>query len=62
VNAGRSTTTTSSGSYSLTGLLQSRVTVNISAGNYVSQWKGLVLLTGQPLSFQLTPTPALRGL
>ena len=52
-NAGKSATTTSSGSYTFTGLLQSGFTVNVSAGGYASQSKGVTLTSNQTLSFQL---------
>src|SRR5437762_1124451 len=52
-NAGRSTTTDSSGNYSLTGLQQSGFTVNVSADNYQPQSKGMTLTSNQTLSFQL---------
>jgi len=52
-NAGKSTTTDSSGNYSFIGLQQSGFTVNVSASHYVSQSKGVTLTSNQSLSFQL---------
>jgi hypothetical protein len=56
VNARKSTTTSSSGSYSLTGLQQSGFTVNVSANNYLSQSMGVTLTSNQTLSFGLNRT------
>jgi hypothetical protein len=62
VNAGKSTTTSSSGSYSFTGLLQSGFTVNVSATNYLTQSKSVTLTSNQTLSFSLAPVfPNLIG-
>ena len=57
-NAGKATTTDSSGTYGLTGLQPSGFTVNASASLYVSQPKGVTLAANQTLSFQLTRQPS----
>ena len=54
VNAGKSATTSSSGSYSVTELQQSGFTVGASCSNCVSQSKSVTLTSNQTLSFQLT--------
>jgi hypothetical protein len=56
-NTGRSTTTSGSGDYSLTGLAASGFTVVASATNYVAVGKGVTLTSSQTVDFQLTPTP-----
>jgi hypothetical protein len=61
VNAGKSTTTSSSGSYSFTGLQPGGFTVTISASNYASQSKGVGVTSNQALSFQLYPRFLLAG-
>lgn len=53
-NAGKSTTTDTSGSYSFTGLQQSGFTVNVSADGYFSSSKGVTLTSNQTVSFHLT--------
>jgi hypothetical protein len=53
VNAGKSTATSTSGSYTFTGLQQAGMTVNVSAANYVAQSKGVTLTSNQTLSFQM---------
>ena len=57
VNAGRSATTSSNGSYSLTGLSTSGFTLSASATNFVSVGKPVTLTSSQTVDFQLTPTP-----
>jgi hypothetical protein len=61
VNAGKSTTTGSSGSYSFAGLQPGGFTVTISASNYASQSKGVGLTLNQTLLFQLYPGISLTG-
>jgi hypothetical protein len=56
-NAGKSTTTTSGGAYSLAGLAVAGQTVNASATNYVATSKGVSTTSNQTLDFQLAPTP-----
>src|SRR5262245_36091295 len=56
-NAGKSTTTDTSGTYSLTGLQQSGFTVNLSAANYISQSLGVMLTSNQTLNSSLRPQP-----
>jgi hypothetical protein len=53
-NAGRSTTTSGSGAYSLTGLQQSGMTVNVSADGYVTTAQGVTLTSNQTLNFRMT--------
>jgi Carboxypeptidase regulatory-like domain len=57
-NAGRSTRTDASGTYSFTKLQQSGFTVKASAISYVSQSNGVTLTSDQTLSFQLTRQPS----
>jgi hypothetical protein len=56
-NAGRSTTTDSGGSYSLTGLQVAGFTVNATATNYQPLGHSVVLTSNQTVDFVLTPTP-----
>lgn len=56
-NAGRSTTTSSAGSYSFTGLAVSGMTVNASATNYIATSRGVTLTSSQTVDFQLAPIP-----
>ena len=55
-NANRSTTTSSTGEYSLTGLLASGMTVNASATNYVAQSLAVTFTASQVMPFFLAPT------
>jgi hypothetical protein len=63
-NAGKSTTTNASGTYSFTELQQSSFTVNVSATNYISESRVVTLTSNQTLhaneDFDLRPlvTPA----
>jgi len=52
-NSGKAAATDSLGNYSLAGLQQSGFTVNVSAGNYLPQSKGVTLTSNQSLLFQL---------
>jgi hypothetical protein len=56
-NAGKSTTTASSGVYSFTGLAVAGQTVSASATFYTSASKGVSTTSNQTLDFQLAPTP-----
>jgi len=56
-NAGKSTTTSSSGSYSIAGLVPSGMTVSASATNYTAISKPVTVTGAQTLDFQLTATP-----
>ncbi len=62
-NAGKSTTTGSSGAYSLAGLAVAGQTVNASASFYTAASKGVSTTSNQTLDFQLAPVPlfALAG-
>jgi hypothetical protein len=55
-NAGKSTTTDSSGNYRFMGLQQAGFTVSASASEYAPQSRGVTLTSNQTLSFQLTLT------
>lgn len=52
-NAGKSTTTNSSGNYTLSGLQQSGFTIRATANDYVAAEKSLTLTANTTLSFQL---------
>jgi hypothetical protein len=56
-NAGKSTSSASSGAYSFSGLAVAGQTVSASATNFVSLSKGVSTTSNQTLDFQLTPTP-----
>lgn len=56
-NQGRSTTTSSTGTYSLATLTASGFTASASATNFVSLGKGVNLTSSQTVDFQLAPTP-----
>jgi hypothetical protein len=55
-NANRTTTTSSTGEYSLSGLLASGMTVNASATNYVAQSLAVTFTASQVMPFFLAPT------
>ena len=57
-NAGRSTATTSSGAYSLTGLTPSNANVFVSAGCYADTGKGVYINGTNSLDFTMDPAPA----
>ena len=56
-NANKSTTTSSTGAYALTGLAVSGMTVNASASFYTAASKGVTLTSSQSVDFQLAPIP-----
>ena len=56
-NAGKSATTSSSGSYSFTGLQSSGFTVNAAATNYSPSSKGVTLTSNSTLNFNLQSVP-----
>lgn len=56
-NTGKSTTTDSSGNYTLTELQPSEVTVSVSATNYVSQSRRMTLTSNQTADFSLQRLP-----
>jgi hypothetical protein len=56
-NAGKSTTTDGSGSYTFAALQQSGFTVTVSAPNYMSQSLGVTLTSNQTLNLTLTQPP-----
>jgi len=56
-NAGKSTTTSAGGSYSLAGLVASGMTVSASATNYTAISKPVTITGAQTLDFQLIATP-----
>ena len=56
-NAGKSATTSASGSYSLAGLVASGMTVSASATNYTAISKAVTIAAAQTLDFQLIATP-----
>jgi len=53
INAGRSTTASSTGAFTFTGLQASGMTVNASADGYVTQGQGVTLTSNQTLNFRL---------
>ena len=57
-SAGRATTTTSSGSYSLSRLARSGFTARFSKSGYGTVSRGVTLTDNVALSLSLTPTPA----
>ncbi len=56
-NAGKSTTTASSGAYTLSGLVVAGQTVNASASFYTAASKGVSTTSNQTVDFQLAPVP-----
>jgi hypothetical protein len=56
-NAGKLTTTDSSGNYNFTRLQQSGFTITASANGYIRGAQGVTLTSNQARSFQLLPVP-----
>lgn len=57
VNAGKTGTSDSGGAYSLPGLQPSGFTATASATNYISESRGVNLVSNQVVDFPLTPVP-----